>query len=89
MFVRFLQTRTVKAIDGKTFCAGEVYELPEESARRWLRRGVVEIYAQSYVPEVQQQTIPVTIEKQEAEEPEDETPKLVKKSVGRPKLGKN
>lgn len=40
MKVKFLQTRTVKAVDGETFEEGRVYDLPDDSADRWIRRGV-------------------------------------------------
>lgn len=38
MKVRFLQTRTVQAVDGETYQQGQVYDLPEASARRWIER---------------------------------------------------
>lgn len=91
MFVRFLQTRTVKAIDGKTFFAGEVYELSEESARRWLRRGVAEIYAKpsasSLPPTTHDVAGPSVLPASQTEESEDGQPKPVKRSVGRPRSG--
>lgn len=40
MKVQFLQTRTVQAAGGETFNQGEIYDLPEPSAARWLQRGV-------------------------------------------------
>ncbi len=40
MRIRFIQTRTVKAVDGQTYESGKVYDLPDASALRWLRRGV-------------------------------------------------
>jgi hypothetical protein len=40
MKVKFLQDRTVKAVDGETFEKDKVYDLSEASAERWIRRGV-------------------------------------------------
>lgn len=40
MKVRFLVTRTVQAVDGETYEAGQVYDLPDASAQRWKDRGV-------------------------------------------------
>jgi hypothetical protein len=38
--IRFTETRTVKDGSGTTFIAGEVYDLPADSAGHWLNRHV-------------------------------------------------
>jgi hypothetical protein len=45
--IKFLKDREVEA-QGEviaSFKAGQVYEMPVPSARRWIRRGVAEVYA--------------------------------------------
>ena len=39
MRVRFLQSVTVKDAEGRRFEAGQDYDLAEESAAHWLKRG--------------------------------------------------
>lgn len=46
MKVRFLQTRTVQAVDGETYQQGQVYDLPEASARRWIERNAAAAVAE-------------------------------------------
>lgn len=41
--VRFIETRTVKDGSGLTYEEGKVYDLPQESVDRWVRRRSVEI----------------------------------------------
>lgn len=42
MRVKFNLDRTTKDANPQTFKAGEVYELPDASARHWINRGVAE-----------------------------------------------
>lgn len=41
--VQFTETRTRRDSEGKTFHAGEVYDLPRDQADRWVRRNVAVI----------------------------------------------
>lgn len=66
MKVRFAVTRVVQDKDSGTarqtsFEAGQVYDLPEASARRWIARGAAEAVAETQVDtpaEVRQQAAP-------------------------------
>jgi hypothetical protein len=41
-FIKFTQDRTTVEAEPQVFKAGQVYELPEASCERWVRRGAAE-----------------------------------------------
>lgn len=43
LHVKFSETRVVKDREARRFEAGGIYELPESSALRWVRRRVAEV----------------------------------------------
>lgn len=45
--VRFLVDRTVQDEEAQFFAAGETYDLTEDSAEHWLKRGVAELVSNS------------------------------------------
>lgn len=52
MRVVFLETVTVQAVDGETYVKGQVYDLPDTSAERWLRRGTAVLESDAPPPGV-------------------------------------
>ena len=76
MKVKFLETYTVKAADGRTFVAGEVYDLDDSSAKHFLNKRRCEVYVDPPAPVVE----PVVDEPiQQQEESVQEGPQTKKK----------
>lgn len=47
MKIRFVETVKVQAVDGETFVGGQVYDLPEPSALRWISRKKAELFVET------------------------------------------
>lgn len=54
MKIRFLETYQVKDQAGRTFHEGEVHDLPEPSARHFLRKNRAEVFAGEVPPLIQE-----------------------------------
>lgn len=50
MKIRFVETVKVQAVDGETFVGGQVYDLPEPSALRWISRKKAELLVETEQP---------------------------------------
>lgn len=79
MKVKFLETYTVKASDGRTFVSGEVYDLDEASAKHFLNKNRCEVYVEPPPVPAQEPATAEPIQEQDEAVQEEFQPKRNKR----------
>ena len=77
MKVRFLETYTVQALNGRTFVSGEVCDLEEASAQHFLKKNRCEVYVEPKVDtkSVESGLLDLATEEQSEDLVKEESPK--------------